>query len=151
MQLIEIVRGALTSEAALARARAFAVALDRLPLDVASRPGFLVNRVLMPYLLEAVRMVEEGIPPARVDVAACDFGMPIGPDRNRRHRRARHLPRGRRASRGDVQKLDVPASLRTHVAHKRLGKKSSAGFYKVQRARPSIAAVAFASAGAGAG
>ncbi|MEK7261075.1 MAG: 3-hydroxyacyl-CoA dehydrogenase NAD-binding domain-containing protein, partial [Pseudomonadota bacterium] len=47
MQLIEIVRGALTSEAALARARAFAVALDRLPLDVASRPGFLVNRVLM--------------------------------------------------------------------------------------------------------
>ena len=136
MQLIEIVRGALTSEAALARARAFAVALDRLPLDVASRPGFLVNRVLMPYLLEAVRMVEEGISPPRVDAAACDFGMPIGPI-ELADTVGLDICLAVAERLGVTFKLEVPASLRTHVAHKRLGKKSGEGFYKYNaRGRP---------------
>jgi len=137
MQLVEIVHGSRTGEAALARARAFAVALDRLPLDVASRPGFLVNRVLMPYLLEAVRMVEEGISPARVDVAACDFGMPIGPI-ELADTVGLDICLAVAERLGATFKLDVPASLRTHVAHKRLGKKSGEGFYKYNaRGRPS--------------
>src|SRR6185369_10074695 len=53
----------------------------RLPLPVRSSPGFLVNRILMPYLLEAVNMVAEGIAPATIDRAATEFGMPMGPIR----------------------------------------------------------------------
>jgi len=78
MQLVEIVRGAQSSEAALNRARGFTAALDRLPLDVKSSPGFLVNRVLMPYLIEAVMLAEEGQSLANIDGAALDFGMPMG-------------------------------------------------------------------------
>ncbi|MFL6712312.1 MAG: 3-hydroxyacyl-CoA dehydrogenase NAD-binding domain-containing protein, partial [Sulfurifustis sp.] len=60
MQLIELVRGERTAQTVLDRARAWAVAIDRFPLDVTSSPGFLVNRVLTPYLLEAVKLLEEG-------------------------------------------------------------------------------------------
>ncbi|MEK7303764.1 MAG: 3-hydroxyacyl-CoA dehydrogenase NAD-binding domain-containing protein, partial [Pseudomonadota bacterium] len=76
MQLVEIVRGAQSSQEALNRARGFTVALDKLPLDVKSSPGFLVNRVLMPYLIEAVMLAEEGQSLANIDGAALDFGMP---------------------------------------------------------------------------
>ena len=137
MQLIEIVHGSRTSDTALARARAFAVALDRLPLDVASRPGFLVNRVLMPYLLEGVRLVEEGIAPARVDASACDFGMPIGPI-ELADTVGLDICLAVAERLGATFKIDVPASLRMHVAHKRLGKKTGAGFYEYNaRGRPS--------------
>lgn len=79
MQLIEIIAGTRTADDALARARGFAVALDRLPIDVQSAPGFLVNRALMPYLLEAVLLAEEGVPLFDIDQAAVAFGMPMGP------------------------------------------------------------------------
>jgi 3-hydroxyacyl-CoA dehydrogenase/enoyl-CoA hydratase/3-hydroxybutyryl-CoA epimerase len=129
MQLIEIVHGSRTGEAALARARAFAVALDRLPLDVASRPGFLVNRVLMPYLLEAVRMLEEGIAPALIDAAAREFGMPLGPiELADTVGLDICLAVAERLS--GALHLEVPAALRTQVAQQHLGKKSGEGFYK---------------------
>ena len=79
MQLVEVVHSAHTDETVLARAAAFARHIDRLPLPVKSSPGFLVNRVLLPYLLEAVRLLEEGVPAPVIDRAAVDFGMPIGP------------------------------------------------------------------------
>ncbi|MEK9133293.1 MAG: 3-hydroxyacyl-CoA dehydrogenase NAD-binding domain-containing protein, partial [Pseudomonadota bacterium] len=79
MQLVEIVRGAQSSEESLARARAFTGAIERLPLDVKSSPGFLVNRILMPYLIEAVKLVEEGVGITTIDQAATEFGMPVGP------------------------------------------------------------------------
>src|SRR5205814_9741947 len=79
MQLVELVHGKQTVSAVLDRARAWTVAIDRLPLDVASSPGFLVNRVLTPYLLEAVKLLEEGVPAPAIDRAAVEFGMPIGP------------------------------------------------------------------------
>jgi len=59
--------------------QAFAKQIDKLPLPCKSAPGFLVNRVLSPYLLEAMLMVDEGIPPETIDAAARDFGMPVGP------------------------------------------------------------------------
>ncbi|NIO22306.1 MAG: hypothetical protein GTN76_16655, partial [Candidatus Aenigmarchaeota archaeon] len=59
------------------KAKAFTLQIDRLPLPVKSTPGFLVNRILMPYLLEAVSMIEEGISPVDIDRAAVDFGMPM--------------------------------------------------------------------------
>ncbi|MBS1137305.1 MAG: fadB, partial [Proteobacteria bacterium] len=58
---------------------AFVRKIDKLPLPVKSAPGFLVNAVLGPYLLEAMRCVDEGIAPEAVDRAALAFGMPMGP------------------------------------------------------------------------
>jgi 3-hydroxyacyl-CoA dehydrogenase/enoyl-CoA hydratase/3-hydroxybutyryl-CoA epimerase len=79
MPLVEIVGGAGTDDVALARAAVFAGAIDKLPLPVKSAPGFLVNAVLAPYMLEAMRCVDEGIAPETVDEAALAYGMPMGP------------------------------------------------------------------------
>jgi 3-hydroxyacyl-CoA dehydrogenase/enoyl-CoA hydratase/3-hydroxybutyryl-CoA epimerase len=79
MQLVEVVQGALTDTGAVTGGLAFVRAIDRLPLPVKSSPGFLVNRVLMPYLLEAVDLLEEGVPAPVIDRAAVAFGMPMGP------------------------------------------------------------------------
>ena len=61
------------------RLAAFCKAIDKLPVPVAGTPGFLVNRVLFPYMLEAVTAYAEGIPGAAIDKAAVKFGMPMGP------------------------------------------------------------------------
>lgn len=79
MPLVEVVRGADSFEQAVQRAAAFVGALDKLPLPVASAPGFLVNAVLGPYMLEAMKCVDEGLSPEVVDRAALDFGMAMGP------------------------------------------------------------------------
>lgn len=79
MPLVEVVRGADSFELAVQRAAAFVGALDKLPLPVASAPGFLVNAVLGPYMLEAMKCVDEGMSPEVVDRAALDFGMAMGP------------------------------------------------------------------------
>ena len=60
-------------------ARAFLGRIDRLPAPVKSAPGFLVNRALTPYMLEAMVMLDEGIKKETIDQAAEDFGMPMGP------------------------------------------------------------------------
>jgi 3-hydroxyacyl-CoA dehydrogenase/enoyl-CoA hydratase/3-hydroxybutyryl-CoA epimerase len=136
MQLVEIVRGAHSSAQALERARGFTSAIERLPLDVKSSPGFLVNRILMPYLLEAMAMIDEGVPIAAVDRAAVEFGMPMGP-----------------ILLADTVGLDiclsvaemlsgplgvaVPEGLRAMVGRGDLGKKSGRGFYRYdKRGRP---------------
>jgi 3-hydroxyacyl-CoA dehydrogenase/enoyl-CoA hydratase/3-hydroxybutyryl-CoA epimerase len=79
MQLVEVVRDSNTSEDVVDKALAFSRCIKRLPLPVTSTPGFLVNRILMPYLLEAVELESEGIPPADIDRQAIKFGMPMGP------------------------------------------------------------------------
>jgi len=79
MMLVEIVVGAQTQPALLPSAAAFVRQIDKLPLPVKSAPGFLVNRILAPYLMEAMRCVEEGMAPETVDEAALAFGMPVGP------------------------------------------------------------------------
>ena len=63
----------------LAKARAFLGRIDRLPAPVKSAPGFLVNRALTPYMLEAMVMLDEGIKRETIDAAAVAFGMPMGP------------------------------------------------------------------------
>ena len=60
-------------------ARRSCAQIDKLPLPVKSAPGFLVNRVLAPYLMTAMRCVDEGMAPETVDEAAVAFGMPMGP------------------------------------------------------------------------
>ena len=79
MMLIEVVAGSQTPATLVARGAAFARQIDRLPLPVKSAPGFLVNRVLAPYLMAAMRCVDEGLAPETVDEAALAFGMPMGP------------------------------------------------------------------------
>ena len=64
---------------ALDRATALVGAIRRLPLPVKSSPGFLVNRILMPYLMEALTLVGRGVSPQEIDRAALAFGMPMGP------------------------------------------------------------------------
>ena len=79
MPLVEIVCGSGTDKKTIDQTAAFARHISKLPLTVKSSPGFLVNRILMPYLLEAVVMFSEGIPAESIDKAALEFGMPMGP------------------------------------------------------------------------
>jgi 3-hydroxyacyl-CoA dehydrogenase/enoyl-CoA hydratase/3-hydroxybutyryl-CoA epimerase len=79
MQLVEIVKGANTDPEFAKKAAAFVRQIDKLPLPVKDSPGFLVNRVLGPYLYQALRMVDEGVAPETLDAAATAFGMPMGP------------------------------------------------------------------------
>ena len=127
MMLVEIVEGPQTSPAVMQIGQSFTRQIDKLPLPCKSAPGFLVNRVLSPYLLEAMLMVDEGIPPETIDAAAKDFGMPMGP-----------------IELADMVGLDIgwavgqelakpgspiPKKLQSLVEAKKFGKKSGQGFY----------------------
>jgi 3-hydroxyacyl-CoA dehydrogenase/enoyl-CoA hydratase/3-hydroxybutyryl-CoA epimerase len=79
MPLVEVVRGEASSALSLERGNAFCRQINRFPLPVKSSPGFLVNRVLAPYLMEAMRCYIEGIDKLTIDAAATEFGMPMGP------------------------------------------------------------------------
>ncbi|MDH5631472.1 MAG: 3-hydroxyacyl-CoA dehydrogenase NAD-binding domain-containing protein [Gammaproteobacteria bacterium] len=135
MQLVEIVRGAQTSDDVMARARSFTTSLERLPLDVKSSPGFLVNRILMPYLIEAMILHQEGVPLAEIDQAAVDFGMPMGPI---------HLADtvGLDICLSVAQELSgplgitVPDGLKQMVDTGKLGRKSGEGFYQYKKGQP---------------
>ncbi|WP_424629508.1 3-hydroxyacyl-CoA dehydrogenase NAD-binding domain-containing protein [Bradyrhizobium sp. SYSU BS000235] len=79
LQLIEVVSHDTVDPQALTTALRFVGAIDRLPLSVKSSPGFLVNRALTPYMLEAMVMLDEKVDKAVIDAAAEKFGMPMGP------------------------------------------------------------------------
>ena len=133
MMLVEIVVGATTRPTLVAPAAAFVRQIDRLPLPVKSAPGFLVNRVLAPYLMAAMRAVDDGIAPETVDEAALAFGMPMGP-----------------IELADTVGLDIcvavgkllganaapPRELMKRVDAGELGRKSGRGFYKWEAGKP---------------
>ena len=80
MQLVEIVRGARTDAAALNTALGYVKGVGKLPVIVKDTPGFLVNRILLPYMSEALRLTfEDGYGAERLDRLMLDFGMPMGP------------------------------------------------------------------------
>ncbi|MBP3985675.1 enoyl-CoA hydratase/isomerase family protein [Pseudoxanthomonas helianthi] len=79
MPLVEIIHHDAMAETTGQRLAAFCKAIDKLPVPVAGTPGFLVNRVLFPYMLEAGTAYAEGIPGPVIDKAAVKFGMPMGP------------------------------------------------------------------------
>ena len=79
LPLVEIVRGEHSSEESIQKAIAFTRKIDKLPLPCKSSPGFLVNRVLVPYLYEAMFALQDGIAIETIDEAALRFGMPMGP------------------------------------------------------------------------
>ena len=79
MPLVEIVRHDGMDTETERRLAAFCKSIDKLPVPVAGSPGFLVNRILAPYMQEALLAFAEGIPGRAIDAAALDFGMPMGP------------------------------------------------------------------------
>jgi len=135
LQLVEVVRGAATQQRWADDAAAFVRAIDKLPLPVEDSPGFLVNRVLGPYLMAALRMVEEGVSPEALDRAATDFGMPMGPIELADVVGLDILVAAGRALSGDGGSV-VPAKLLALVEAKKLGKKSGEGYYRWQAGKP---------------
>lgn len=134
MMLVEIVEGPGTSAETMQRSQAFVKKIDKLPLPVKSAPGFLVNRILTPYMTEAQVMLAEGISAETIDAAAKEFGMPMGPieladvvglDVGLAVGRELHKP-------GNPQ----PARIQELVEAKKLGKKSGEGFYKWVNGKP---------------
>ncbi|QLQ24715.1 MAG: enoyl-CoA hydratase/isomerase family protein [Dechloromonas sp.] len=126
MPLVEVVAADCADAAMVQSACAFVRQIDKLPLPVRSEPGFLVNAVLAPYMLEAMRAVDEGISPETVDEAMLAFGMPMGP-----------------VELADTVGLDIavaagkqlaggaeaPRCLLARVDQGQLGKKTGQGFY----------------------
>jgi len=129
MQLVEIVKTPNTDQECLNRVIAFTLRIKKLPLPVLSSPGFLVNRVLMPYLIEAVICVEEGISPEVIDKAATDFGMPMGPI-ELADTVGLDICLSVAEKMTDTLKIDIPNILKNKVRLKELGKKTGSGFYR---------------------
>jgi len=147
MMLVEVVAGHDSDPSSLARGAAFVRAIDKLPLPVKSAPGFLVNRVLAPYLMTAMRCVDDGIAPEAVDEAAVAFGMPMGPiELADSVGLDICLAVGRMLGDG----ADVPLKLAAHVAAGQLGKKTGQGFYAWTNGRAQKRAGTAAPAGLGA-
>lgn len=135
MMLVEVVRGNKSATTEVEKALAFVGKISKLPLPVASSPAFLINRILMPYMREAFVLLDEGVPPAAIDAAAVDFGMPLGP-----------------LELADVVGLDVclsvskvlseafdspiPESMQKLVKDGNLGKKTGTGVYTYREGKP---------------
>jgi len=140
LPLVEVVRGEGTREEEVRKACAFVAAINKLPLIVKSCPGFLVNRVLAPYMMEAVRRYQLGEPREKIDQAALEFGMPMGPlelmdmvGLDIANRVGEELDL---APDGD----NVLAAL---VKQGKLGKKTGEGFYVWEQGKPKREPVAY--------
>jgi 3-hydroxyacyl-CoA dehydrogenase / enoyl-CoA hydratase / 3-hydroxybutyryl-CoA epimerase len=131
LQLVEVVSHDGSDPQLLKEALAFVGAIGRLPLPVKSSPGFVVNRALTPYMLEAMVMLDEGIDKATIDAAAEKFGMPMGPIEL-----ADQVGLDICLAVGDMLRSKfgdllppTPAWLREKVAKGELGRKTGNGFY----------------------
>jgi 3-hydroxyacyl-CoA dehydrogenase / enoyl-CoA hydratase / 3-hydroxybutyryl-CoA epimerase len=135
MQLVEIVRGSETQSEVAQNAQSFTRKLDKLPLPCKSAPGFVVNRILMPYLDEAMFAFEEGIPAAVIDRTGKQFGMPMGP---LELADVVGLDVALNVGRvlGEAFKRSAPEVLVRLVEQKKLGKKSGEGFYVWREGKP---------------
>jgi 3-hydroxyacyl-CoA dehydrogenase/enoyl-CoA hydratase/3-hydroxybutyryl-CoA epimerase len=127
LPLVEVIRSTFNTDADVARGASFALAIGKSPVPVRSAPGFLVNRVLMPYMLGAVERVEKGESKELLDAAAVAFGMPMGPielmdtvgldvGRSVAHELGHDVPENSRFAR--------------LVADRKLGRKTGEGFYR---------------------
>ncbi|MBA2656862.1 MAG: enoyl-CoA hydratase/isomerase family protein [Tatlockia sp.] len=135
MDLVEVVSSSKTIKEISQRACSFVNQIGRLPLPVKSSPGFLVNRVLMPYLMECVQLLDEGYSGEEIDKAAQSFGMVMGP-----------------VELADTVGMDVclavaenltshfggkvPDKLRQMVKEGKLGRKTGEGFYRYKNGKP---------------
>jgi 3-hydroxyacyl-CoA dehydrogenase / enoyl-CoA hydratase / 3-hydroxybutyryl-CoA epimerase len=132
LPLVEVIRSTFNTDLDISRGASFALAIAKSPVVVKSAPGFLVNRVLMPYMLGAVERVEKGESKELLDAAAVAFGMPMGP-----------------IELMDTVGLDVGKSVAHELGHAvpenskfaalvtqgKLGRKSGEGFYKWEKGK----------------
>jgi 3-hydroxyacyl-CoA dehydrogenase / enoyl-CoA hydratase / 3-hydroxybutyryl-CoA epimerase len=132
LPLVEVIRSKFNTDLDIMRGASFALAIGKSPVVVKSAPGFLVNRVLMPYMLGAVERVEKGESKELIDAAALAFGMPMGP-----------------IELMDTVGLDVGKSVAHELGHevpensrfaslieaKKLGRKTGEGFYKWEKGK----------------
>ncbi|MDC0598359.1 3-hydroxyacyl-CoA dehydrogenase NAD-binding domain-containing protein [Gammaproteobacteria bacterium] len=144
MQLVEVINAENTDQAEIEKGMRFTRLLDRLPLPTLSSPGFLVNRVLLPYLLEAVELLNDGVPAEFIDDVATEFGMPMGPilladtvGLDICHSVSQIL--------ANSLNMSVPALLEEKVTAGKLGIKSGEGFYRYQKGKAQQAKVIGAS------
>jgi 3-hydroxyacyl-CoA dehydrogenase/enoyl-CoA hydratase/3-hydroxybutyryl-CoA epimerase len=131
MPLVEVITTQHTTEDVIATAVAFVQSLGKVPVVVTDSPGFVVNRILMPYLMEAVRLHETGISAEVIDEAMLEFGMPMGPIRLLDEIGldvAAHV--GRTLTAAYPTRLPTVDTLDRMLAAGKLGKKSGEGFYK---------------------
>jgi len=131
MMLVEVVSGEHTDPALARRAAAFVRSIDKLPLPVKDSPGFLVNRVLGPYMQNAFRMLDEAIQPEIIDAAMESFGMPMGPiELADAVGLDICLAAGKElAKKGASGAAEAPRVLLNKVAAGKLGKKTGQGIY----------------------
>jgi 3-hydroxyacyl-CoA dehydrogenase/enoyl-CoA hydratase/3-hydroxybutyryl-CoA epimerase len=138
LQLVEVVSGARTSADVAGKAAAFVRQLDKLPLPVKDSPGFLVNRVLGPYMQNAFRLLDEGTKPETIDAAMEEFGMPMGPIEladtvGLDICLAAGKELAKAGARGEVE---APQVLLNKVALGQLGKKTGQGIYRYEKGKP---------------
>src|SRR5436309_3060319 len=133
MKLVEVVVGTETSDATIARALGFVRQIAKLPVIVRDSPGFLVNRVLFPYLLEAVELFENGVNAQEIDEALLEWGMPMGPLRLIDQIGVDITVDIANTLEKVYGKRDrAPKILREMQSAKMLGRKSGGGFYKYE-------------------
>lgn len=138
MMLVEIVSAANTNPEHAKRAAAFVRQIDKLPLPVKDSPGFLVNRVLGPYLQNAFRMLDEGMKPETMDAAMEEFGMPMGPiELADTVGLDICLHAGKElAKKGAGGEIEAPQVLTNKVALGQLGRKTGQGIYQWNEGKP---------------
>jgi 3-hydroxyacyl-CoA dehydrogenase len=134
MPLVEVIRGRQTSDETIATAVAYAKSIGKSPVVVSDGPGFLVNRLLLPYMTEAVELLLDGVEPAAVERAAREFGMPMGPlllydviglDTA--------FYAGSVMYEAFPDRIPISPVVGTLIKAKRLGQKSGAGFFSYAR------------------
>jgi len=135
MPLVEIVRQDQLDAANEKHAFAFCKAIDKLPVPVKGTPGFLVNRILMPYLLESMRLFKEGVPGPVLDKAAKKFGMPMGPI-ELADTVGLDVCASVGKEVGEYLGLEIPEGLDALIADGKRGKKTGEGLYKWENGKP---------------
>lgn len=133
LPLVEVVHAEGGDPATQTRACAFVGQIDKLALPVKSAPGFLVNAVLVPYMLQAMRSVDDGVAPETVDAAMVAFGMPMGP---LELADTVGLDIARDAGAQLAGGAEPPRCLADRLARNELGKKSGKGFYTWRDGKP---------------
>ena len=134
MKLVEIVVGSKTSDETIAYAVQFVQKISKFPIVVKDSPGFVVNRILMPYLIEAARQYEKGIQPEVVDKELIKWGMPMGPFRLMDEIGldvCLHVAKDLSNRLG----FDIPNILTVMIDKGHLGRKTGKGFYEYKKGR----------------
>jgi len=130
MQLVEVIRGEKTSDETVVTLVALSKRIGKTPIVVRDCAGFLVNRILFPYINESLVLLEEGAEPRSIDKAATEFGMPMGPiTLNDLVGLDTSLYAGRVVNTAYADRATSTRILSELVAAGRLGQKSGAGFY----------------------